>query len=209
MPPSAAAREKELAGGCGKDGARRALLLLQVRWQPGVRPCGLGCCVQACGLPAAANAGHPSAPEHSLPPLPLQMARRQGDPGRREAQLQEACELLSAAQAQEEQLLLGGGRRAAQQPSARRAVPPAPQVLERTPTSVTLVQPAGLQLRGGRQPASYAVYCKSYGAGVALSINSTSMEYPGGCAGRRGLRRWLAAPPAPASGEAHNAASGR
>jgi hypothetical protein len=117
-------------------------------------------------------------------PLPLQMARCQGDPSRREALLQEACELLAAAQAQEEQLLLGGGRQAAQQQAARCTVPPAPRVLERTPTSVTLVQPAGLQLRGGRPPACYAVYCKSYGAGVALSINSTSMECPGGCAGR-------------------------
>ena len=113
------------------------------------------------------------------------MARQQAEPRRGEALLQEAAELLQQAQAQED-LLLATQQQLQQQrdeAGSRRAVPPAPLVLERTPSSITLTCPP-LQLRGGRVPVTYAVYCKSYGAGVALSINSTSMEYPGGCSGR-------------------------
>ncbi len=107
--------------------------------------------------------------------LLMQMARRQAEAHKSVALLQEASELLHQAQAQED-LLLSSQQ---QVTLGKSSVPLPPKVLERTPTSVTLTH-FPLHLRGGRTPASYAVYCKSYGAGVALSINKTSMEYEGG-----------------------------
>lgn len=94
--------------------------------------------------------------------------------------MQEACDLLSAAHASEAELL------AAQQPPAaslNASHPYArllqPKVLCRTPNSITLTH-FPLTVKGYRQPISFAVYCKPTGAGVALSINRTAMEYPGG-----------------------------
>lgn len=94
--------------------------------------------------------------------------------------LQEACDLLQAAQQSE------AGLFASQQPSASSTNPSSqlckplqPKILCRTPNSVTLTH-WPLSVRGYKQPASFAVYCKQTGAGVALSINSTAMEYPGG-----------------------------
>jgi hypothetical protein len=93
--------------------------------------------------------------------------------------LQEACDLLQAAQQSE------AGLFASQQPPASSATissqnskPLQPKILCRTPNSVTLTH-FPLCVRGYKQPASFAVYCKHTGAGVALSINSTAMEYPG------------------------------
>ncbi|PNH01366.1 hypothetical protein TSOC_012750, partial [Tetrabaena socialis] len=92
----------------------------------------------------------------------------------------EAGDLLVKAQAAEDGLF------AAMQPDlrARRDSPHPPKLLQRTPTSVTLVaQPPGPGLKappGARKPpVQYIAYCKSYGAGVGLSINKTATEYPG------------------------------
>ncbi|KAG2453644.1 hypothetical protein HYH02_001857 [Chlamydomonas schloesseri] len=111
----------------------------------------------------------------------MQMTAFQGADAARKAQLlQEAGDLLTKAQAAEDGLF------AAQQPDlrARRDVPPQPKLLQRSPTSVTLVaHPPGPGLKqppGARKPPSrYVAYCKSFGAGVGLSINKTATEYPG------------------------------
>lgn len=55
--------------------------------------------------------------------------------------------------------------------------PGQPRVLCRAPTSVTLTNPA---LRGAKAASHFAAYCRATGAGVALAINKTSMELPGG-----------------------------
>jgi hypothetical protein len=97
--------------------------------------------------------------------------------------LQEACELLQTAQQSEAGLFTSQQPSAVSQgPSSQHFRPLQPKILCRTPNSVTLTQ-FPLNVRGYKQPASFAVYCKQTGAGVALSINSTAMEYPGGFVG--------------------------
>ncbi|KAG2499074.1 hypothetical protein HYH03_003257 [Edaphochlamys debaryana] len=110
-----------------------------------------------------------------------QMTAFAGSDGGRKAQLlQEAGDLLTKAQAAEDGLFT------AMQPElrTRREVPPQPKLLQRTPTSVTLVaHPPGPGLKappGARKPPTrYVAYCKAFGAGVGLSINKTATEYPG------------------------------
>ncbi|MEW5312856.1 MAG: hypothetical protein WDW38_004457 [Sanguina aurantia] len=116
-----------------------------------------------------------NAYEHAL--LLMQMAPFQSDTQRQIALLQEAGELLVKAQAYED------AEFACMQPAAQARTrssdaPLAPRVLQRNRNSVTLTH-FPLQLRGSRRPASFSVLCKSYGAGVGLSINKTAMEYPG------------------------------
>lgn len=89
--------------------------------------------------------------------------------------LQEAAEALVAAQAAEDSLLAAAQPAA---PSARREVPLAPKVLTRSPSELTLTH-FPLTLKGSKRPVKYAVYAKSFGAGVGLSINKTATEYPG------------------------------
>jgi hypothetical protein len=93
--------------------------------------------------------------------------------------LQEACDLLHAAQ-QSEAGLFGSQQPSAASlgPSSQHYKPLQPKILCRTPNSVTLTH-FPLNVKGYKQPASFAVYCKQTGAGVALSINSTAMEYRG------------------------------
>lgn len=94
-------------------------------------------------------------------------------------QPQEAANQLAAAQQSEDALLAamqspGGG--AAHGPFAP---PQPPRLLQRGPSFVELTHFA-LTGRGLVPPAAWAVYCKPAGAGVALSINRTAMECPGG-----------------------------
>lgn len=57
-----------------------------------------------------------------------------------------------------------------------------PKVLRRTPNSISLAPfPVQLPRDAGRQPATFAAYCKASAAGVSLTANKTSTEYPGGC----------------------------
>ncbi len=111
----------------------------------------------------------------------IQMTAFQGTDAVRKAQLlQEAGDLLTRAQAAEDGLF----EMAQPDLRARRDVPPPPKILQRTPTSVTLVaHPPGPGLKslpGARKPpCQYVAYCKAFGAGVGLSINKTAMEYPG------------------------------
>ena len=105
---------------------------------------------------------------------------------------QEAADTLLKVQACEDSLF------ASQQPEAAAAaaaaggspvktsVPLQPRILQRSCNSLT-VSHFPLALRGFK-PAKFAVFAKSYGAGVALTMNKTSMEYPGegGVRGRGG-----------------------
>ena len=90
--------------------------------------------------------------------------------------MQEACDLLQAAQSSEAEMF------AAHQPPATTSqhgsslLPP--KILCRTPNSITLTH-LPVNVRGYKQPVSFAAYCKPTGAGVALSINRTATEYPG------------------------------
>lgn len=71
---------------------------------------------------------------------------------------------------------------------------PGLQVLHRTPTSCTLTH-FPFNLKGNKRVAKYAVYAKVFGAGVALILNKTASEYPGGQVQVRVLRlRALVAP---------------
>jgi hypothetical protein len=93
--------------------------------------------------------------------------------------LQEACDLLQTAQQSEAVLFASQQPSAASLgPSSQHCKPLQPKILCRTPNSVTLTH-FPLNVKGYKQPASFAVYCKQTAAGVALSINSTAMEYPG------------------------------
>lgn len=102
------------------------------------------------------------------------MAPLQGDTHRATQLLTEACDCLVKAQESEDAAL------AAAQPElgARTSVPLQPRILQRTPTSVTLSNFPFL-LKGGKRVAKWAVYSKTYGAGVALILNKTATEYPG------------------------------
>lgn len=61
---------------------------------------------------------------------------------------------------------------------AKPDMPPAPRILCRSPVSITLTH-LNLQLRKCKPPASYEVYCKKYGAGIALTLGKVNAEYPG------------------------------
>ncbi len=71
-----------------------------------------------------------------------------------------------------------GAMQQQQQQQHRQSVPLQPKVLQRTPTSCTVVH-FPFNLKGNKRPAKYCLYAKSYGAGVGLTINKTAMEYPG------------------------------
>ena len=87
---------------------------------------------------------------------------------------QEAAHLLQQAQAAEDALF-----KAAQESSAQRSqIPQAAIVLLRSPTSITLTH-RPFHLKTHAKPAFFAVFAKSFGAGVALGMNSTSMELEG------------------------------
>lgn len=102
------------------------------------------------------------------------MAPLQGDAHRAAQLLSEACECLERAQEREDATL------AAAQPElgSRTVTPLQPRILQRGPTSVTLSHFPFL-LKGGKKVARWAVYAKTYGAGVALILNKTATEYPG------------------------------
>jgi hypothetical protein len=100
------------------------------------------------------------------------------------AAAQEACDALQAAHAAEAELF------ASQQPpaavlrplSAHHLKPAHPKVLCRTPNSISLAPfPVQLAREAGRKPATFAAYCKAAAAGVSLTVNKTSTEYPGVC----------------------------
>lgn len=97
---------------------------------------------------------------------------------------QEACDALQAAHASEAELF------ASQQPpaaalrllSAHHLKPVNPKVLRRAPNSISLAPfPVQLSRDAGRKPATFAAYCKASAAGVSLTANKTSTEYPGVC----------------------------
>lgn len=88
--------------------------------------------------------------------------------------LQDAFQLLHQAQTTEDVLF-----KAAQPASAQLSqVPLAPCLLTRTPTSITLTH-RPFRLKTNKKAAFFAVFAKSFGAGVALGMNSTSMELEG------------------------------
>ena len=87
---------------------------------------------------------------------------------------QEAVYLLQQTQAEEDTLF-----KAAQATSAQRSqTPQAPMLLVRSPTSMTLTH-RPFHLKTHAKPAFFAVFAKSFGAGVGLGMNSTSMELEG------------------------------
>ena len=81
---------------------------------------------------------------------------------------------MQQAQAAEDALF-----KAAQAVSMQRSqTPQAPVLLMRSPTSMTLTH-RPFHLKTHKMPAFFAVYAKAFGAGVALGMNSTSMELEG------------------------------
>eukprot|EP00879_Flechtneria_rotunda_P025042 GHRR01026578.1.p1 GENE.GHRR01026578.1~~GHRR01026578.1.p1 ORF type:complete len:516 (+),score=184.34 GHRR01026578.1:750-2297(+) len=111
--------------------------------------------------------------------LLTQIAAYQPDTTRQIAALKEACTLLQAAQSSEADIF-----NAQQPPTAVKSSDPPhsrplqPKVLRRTPNSITLTY-WHVHLRGHTPAVRFAAYCKPTGAGVALTINPTAMEYPG------------------------------
>ena len=82
--------------------------------------------------------------------------------------------MLTDAQAAEDRLV-----QAAQPNNDPRSDTPAPPLLlSRTPHSVMLTH-RPFKLKSHKKPAYFAVYAKSFGAGVGLGMNSTSMELEG------------------------------
>lgn len=82
--------------------------------------------------------------------------------------------MLQQVQAEEDTLF-----KAAQATSAQRSQTPQPPILlMRSPTSMTLTH-RPFHLKTHAKPAFFAVFAKSFGAGVALGMNSTSMELEG------------------------------
>ena len=87
---------------------------------------------------------------------------------------QEAFQLLLQAQAAEDVLF-----QAVKGPNAQRSnVPAAPLLLARSPTTITLTN-RPFKLKSHVKAAYFAVFGKSFGAGVGLGMNSTSMELEG------------------------------
>lgn len=87
---------------------------------------------------------------------------------------QEIVHLLQQTQTEENALF-----KAAQATAAQRSqTPQAPVVLMRSPTSMTLTH-RPFRLKTQAKPAFFAVFAKSFGAGVGLGMNSTSMELEG------------------------------
>lgn len=88
--------------------------------------------------------------------------------------MQDAVHLLQQAQVSEDTLF-----QAAQVAGEQRGqVPLPPHLLARSPTSITLTH-RPFRLKTHKQAAFFAVFAKSFGAGVALGMNSTSMELEG------------------------------
>ncbi|KAL0048239.1 hypothetical protein WJX82_010821 [Trebouxia sp. C0006] len=106
--------------------------------------------------------------------LRMHQAAYQPQPHQQLALLQDAFQLLHQAQTTEDVLF-----KAAQPASAQLSqVPLAPCLLTRTPTSITLTH-RPFRLKTNKKAAFFAVFAKSFGAGVALGMNSTSMELEG------------------------------
>ena len=92
--------------------------------------------------------------------------------------LSEAAEDIRKCAALEASLL-DSAHAAAQPPRERRVTRPgAPVLLSRSADSVTVAAPR-LAMKGASSAETFAVYCKPFGAGVALSVNRTAMEYEG------------------------------
>lgn len=88
--------------------------------------------------------------------------------------MQEAAHLLQQVQAEEGTLF-----KAAQATSSQRSQTPQPPILlMRLPMSMVLTH-RPFHLKTHAKPAFFAVFAKSFGAGVALGMNSTSMELEG------------------------------
>lgn len=90
--------------------------------------------------------------------------------------MQEAADLLVKAQQSEDSLFSTMQPTA---PSSRALQQLPPKILFRSQTSVSLTNFQQFAVKGNNVPAKFAVYCKATGAGVQLSINRTTMEYPG------------------------------
>ncbi|GMH35475.1 hypothetical protein BSKO_03343 [Bryopsis sp. KO-2023] len=108
--------------------------------------------------------------------LLMEMARFSKDRKKQEAILKESMNLLISAHELEEKLIEGASTR--EETKKARLSPLAPAIVSRTSTSVSL-KFTPVKWRGGTPPSTFAVYAKSFGAGVSISMNSTAMEYPG------------------------------
>lgn len=92
---------------------------------------------------------------------------------------QEAATMLASAQQAEDVLLAAMQAPGGAAPAGTFAPPQLPKLLQRGSCYLELSHFA-LTGKGLKEPAAFACYCKPTGAGVALSINKTAMEYPGG-----------------------------
>eukprot|EP00798_Chlamydomonas_sp_ICE-L_P023814 gene23814-9377_t len=106
--------------------------------------------------------------------LLMQMAPFQPEVHQQAVMMQEAAELLGKAQSAEDFQFVGAQPNLGQ----RTATPLQPKILQRTPTSVVLTH-FPLLLKSTKKAVKYAVYAKSFGAGIALGLNKTACEYPG------------------------------
>ena len=110
--------------------------------------------------------------------LLTQMATFQSEGYKQAAMLSEAADLLVKAQASEDSLFSQSQPKEAS--SGSKGTPLPPKILQRSNHTCTLVHfPFSPSPASSKQPVNYAVYAKSYGAGVGLSVNKTGMEYPG------------------------------
>lgn len=102
-------------------------------------------------------------------------------PARRPTLSQEACDALHSAHEGEAELFASQqpGTEALRPLSAHHVRPVNPKVLCRTPNSTSLSAFPVKVAREARQPAAFAAYCKPCAAGVSLTVNKTTMEYPG------------------------------
>lgn len=119
--------------------------------------------------------------------LLMQMATFQTQNRNQAALLQEAMDCLVSAGNMEREWFAEAQYEGPSKPE----LPQVPRIMYRNSNSITLAH-TNIELRKARKTANYEVYCKIYGAGIALSIGKVNSEYPGEAA-RRSLCDVIAA----------------
>ncbi|EKX39048.1 hypothetical protein GUITHDRAFT_165079 [Guillardia theta CCMP2712] len=109
--------------------------------------------------------------------LLIEMARLPRKSAEREQLLLQAIEYLEKASLEEELL----EKQIRMEPSSQRhRIPPSPRLLMRSATQMIFTADSWMQLKGdGRTVASFALYCKEEGSGVAVSLNNVECHGSG------------------------------
>lgn len=98
------------------------------------------------------------------------------DPAGKDQALRECVDVLHQIE-RSEATLIKAAQAAPSPPTKVASLPPVPQIISRTPTTVTLLPPRGFRPKGDGKATQYAIYGKAFGAGTSVQMNAIAAQY--------------------------------